>query len=103
MRLGSASSAFSTARDLLLNHGENVSFLVKMEKWTNSVTQGFVSQCGCACSWPDPKGHAACGETPALPLAPASFRDGVKGDLQNLNPSVTAREKVASCKQELRK
>lgn len=74
-----------------------------MEMWTNSVTWGFMSQCGCACSWPDPKGHTACGETPALPLAPTSLSDGVKGDLQNLNPSVTAREKVASCKQGLRK
>uniref|UniRef100_A0A8C3KNV2 Neurobeachin n=1 Tax=Calidris pygmaea TaxID=425635 RepID=A0A8C3KNV2_9CHAR len=33
---------------------------------------------------------AACGETPALLLAPTSLTGGVKGDLQCLNPSVLA-------------
>uniref|UniRef100_A0A8C0VD65 Neurobeachin n=1 Tax=Cyanistes caeruleus TaxID=156563 RepID=A0A8C0VD65_CYACU len=33
---------------------------------------------------------AACAETPALLLAPSSLSDGVKGDLQYLNPSVLA-------------
>uniref|UniRef100_A0A8C3KKK6 Neurobeachin n=1 Tax=Calidris pygmaea TaxID=425635 RepID=A0A8C3KKK6_9CHAR len=42
-------------------------------------------------------------ETPALLLAPTSLTGGVKGDLQCLNPSVTAREKVAFCKQGLRR
>lgn len=68
--------------------------------WTQSTSQGFVSQ---SVLVPDPKCHAACAETPALPLvAPSSLSDRVKGDLQYLNPSVTAREKVACFKQGLR-
>lgn len=67
--------------------------------WTISTSQDFVSQ---SVLVPDPKCHAACAETPALLLAPRSLSDGVKGDLQYLNPSVTAREKVACLKQGLR-
>lgn len=67
--------------------------------WTNSTSQDFVSQ---SVLVPDPKCHAACAETPVLLLAPRSLSDGVKGDLQYLNPSVTAREKVACLKQGLR-
>lgn len=67
--------------------------------WTNSTSQDFVSQ---SVLVPDPKCHAACAETPALLLAPCSLSDGVKGELQYLNPSVTAREKVACLKQGLR-
>lgn len=67
--------------------------------WTNSTSQDFVSQ---SVLVPDPKCHAARAKTPALLLAPSSLSDGVKGDLQYLNPSVTAREKVACLKQGLR-
>lgn len=68
--------------------------------WIKSTSQGFVSQSELV---PDPKCHAACAETPALLLvAPRSLSDGVQGDLQYLNPSVTVREKFACFKQGLR-